>query len=100
MEQHTADFQLEREREGVPVRYHHRLGEGQWEYNAWLIDQISSQEPSLAEWRPKMHDVGRKNIAQRPESYRDSFPNKELVAIAEADGQALKRNQHKSQLVC
>ena len=100
MEQHTHELQSEREKQGVPVRYSHRLGEDQWEYNAWLIDQISSQEPSLPDWRPKMHDVGRKTIAQYPESYRDSFPDEDLVAIAEADGKALRQTSNKSQLVC
>ena len=99
MEQHTNDFQHEREKQGVPVRYSHRLGEDQWEYNAWLIDQSSAQEPSLADWRPKMHDVGRKTIAQLPESYRDSFPDENLIAIAEADGKALRQSSSKSQLV-
>ena len=99
MEQHTRDFEAERKKQGVPVRYSHRLGEGQWEYNAWLIDQISSQEPSLAEWRPKMHDVGRETIAQHPESYRDSFPDEDLIEIAEAAGRELRRTSNKSQLV-
>ena len=99
MGQHTKDFHTEREKQGVPVRYTHRLGEDQWEYNAWLIDQSSAQEPSLPEWRPKMHDVGRKTIAQHPESYRDSFPDGELVAVAEADGNAFRRTSNKTQLV-
>lgn len=100
MEEHTARFSRERDQEGVPVRYFHRLGEEQWTYNAWLIDQISDQTPGLPDWRAKMHDAGRTNIRQRPESYRDTFPDEGLVAIAEADGKALSTAQHRTQTVC
>ena len=91
MERETSQFHAERSREGVPVRYSHRLGEDQWEYNAWLLDQVSSAEPGLPEWRPQMHKAGQGNIKERPDSYRDSFPDHALVATAEADGKAMLR---------
>lgn len=99
MRAHTEQWHASREEEGVAVRYSHRLGEDQWEYNAWLISQISSSEPGLPDWRPQMHKAGQANIMQRPDSYRDSFPNSDLVSVAEAEGRALMENKARSQLV-
>lgn len=99
MEEHTRQFYAAREQEGVPVRYSHRLGEDQWEYNAWLIDQVGQTEPHLPEWRPQMHKAGQANIRERPDSYRDSFPDAQLVDVAEAAGRSQFQNSHKQQCV-
>ena len=62
MERHTAEYHRQREEAGIPVRYSHRLGEDQWDYNDWLAQQIGSDQPPLPEWRPRMHKTGQANI--------------------------------------
>jgi len=39
MERHTEAYFSERERQGIPVRYSHRMGEEQWEYLDWLAQE-------------------------------------------------------------
>ena len=44
------------------------------------------QAPRLPEWRPAMHKIGQGNIRERPDSYRDTFPDKRLVDQCEKGG--------------
>lgn len=82
MEAHTAAFYREREAAGVPVRYSHRLGEEQWRYNAWLSEQIGAEQPQLPGWRLRMHKAGQLNIRELPDTYRDMWRDKEVMAEA------------------
>lgn len=99
MESHTRKFHEERTAQGVPVRYSHRLGEQQWDYNAWLADQVSLGS-RLEPWRTEMHKAGQSNIKEHPDSYRDSFPDPKLVAKAEADGRALTLGPQQKSIAC
>ena len=91
MEHDTAKFYSQREAEGVPVRYSHRLGEQQWDYNAWLGEQIGPDQAPLPDWRRQMHKAGQQNIRERPDSYRDTYPAVDLVEVAERKAQELKQ---------
>jgi hypothetical protein len=81
MERHSKAYYSDRESRGIPVRYSHRMGEEQWEYLRWLAAETAGSP--LPDWRPRMHKAGQANIRERPDSYRDSFPDQHLVEEVE-----------------
>ncbi|KAK9908844.1 hypothetical protein WJX75_003644 [Coccomyxa subellipsoidea] len=73
------------EKQGVPKRHTHLLGDKQWEYNDWLAAACGPDVTPLPQWRPKMYKVAGDTKRACPETYRDVWPESELVAEAAAE---------------
>ena len=78
------------ESEGVPKRYTHLMGEGQWDYCAFLAAGCGSDVPPLPAWRRDMYTASRINVRDWPDGYRDA-PIEAGVAEAAKEAEELLR---------
>ncbi|EIE25007.1 FAD/NAD(P)-binding domain-containing protein [Coccomyxa subellipsoidea C-169] len=82
-------FYADLDKEGVPKRHTHMLGDKQWEYNDWLAAACGPDVTPLPQWRPKMYKVAGDTKRAVPETYRDVWPEAELLAEAAAEASRL-----------
>ncbi|KAE8780134.1 Flavin-containing monooxygenase FMO GS-OX5 [Hordeum vulgare] len=71
----------ELEARGCPKRYTHDLGGGTtYEYDDWLAEQCGQE--GIGGWRKAMYIAARKNVVNRPGSYRDEWDDSHLLPQA------------------
>ncbi|KAF7062619.1 hypothetical protein CFC21_069194 [Triticum aestivum] len=77
----VALFYSELEACGWPKRYTHDLGGGtMYEYDDWLAEQCGQE--GIGGWRKAMYIAARKNVVNRPGSYRDEWDDSHLLPQA------------------
>mmetsp|Transcript_7251 Transcript_7251/g.26674 ORF Transcript_7251/g.26674 Transcript_7251/m.26674 type:complete len:188 (-) Transcript_7251:1901-2464(-) len=83
------EFYNKLERDGVPMRYTHRMGDDQFHYND-MISKITNSRP-LPAWRKAMYEANSKNKRSRPEEYRDVWDDHDILqeALEQMAGEAL-----------
>ncbi|KAK4794797.1 hypothetical protein SAY86_012791 [Trapa natans] len=79
----TENFYAELKTAGIPMRYTHKQSEEQFEYNNWLADQCGI--PGMEDWKTEMYFATSKNRKARPETYRDTWEDDDLVSQAYKD---------------
>ena len=67
----AAAWQDEIASKGLPNRYYHCVGDGQWEYAAWLSQQAGSNSAGLPAWRQKLYSAAEQDRREHAEAYRD-----------------------------
>ncbi|CAL8462038.1 g1569 [Coccomyxa elongata] len=82
-------FYASLDKEGVPKRHTHMLGDKQWEYNDWLADACGPDVPRLPLWRPLMYKIAGDTKRAFPETYRDEWHETALIAEAAAEARTL-----------
>ncbi|CAM6046018.1 unnamed protein product [Sphagnum compactum] len=85
-------FYAQFEASGSPMHHLHYLqGDSQFEYDDWLADQTGSEH--LETWRLKMYAIAGQNRSDNPETYRDIWPDDDLLEEALSSLRKLDTNK-------
>ena len=71
MQADAADWEGELAAKGLPNRYHHCIGDKQWEYAAWLSQQAGCLPAGLPAWRKALYSAAEEDRRNHAEAYRD-----------------------------
>lgn len=82
MQAEVQQFYADLERQEVPARYTHQLGDKQWEYKDWIAEQCGPDVPKTEPWRRKMYEATGQNKREFPDRYRDVWRDDDLVSQA------------------
>lgn len=82
MQVEVQQFYADLERQEVPARYTHQLGDKQWEYKDWIAEQCGPDVAKTEHWRRKMYEATGQNKREFPDRYRDVWRDDDLVAQA------------------
>ncbi|KAJ0248087.1 Flavin-containing monooxygenase FMO GS-OX5 [Hirschfeldia incana] len=82
MEDVTA-FYAERDANGLPKRYTHKLGECQVDYLNWIAEQIGA--PPVEQWRAEEVHGGYLRLATQSDTFRDKWDDDHLIVEAYED---------------
>ena len=66
-------------------RYTHMLGERQWQYADWLIQQTDPSAKPLPGYRQELYQAAQKHRSASPESYRDRLMAGPALEAAERE---------------